>query len=126
MTYESSRQALRELGRDARFENDIGHYHFRRWAANEVNRMLLVERNLMKPSRFDNGNLLISGLTIISQGISPARRGKGCLAGLATRSSKSITNHKSLGATSSMSFFFDPHRKVYYAPLEACSGKWIH
>ena len=38
MTYESSRRALQELGRDARFENDIGHYNFRRWAANEVNR----------------------------------------------------------------------------------------
>ncbi|KAJ5649238.1 uncharacterized protein N7484_002961 [Penicillium longicatenatum] len=37
MTYESSRQALKELGRDARFEDDIGHYNFRRWTANEVN-----------------------------------------------------------------------------------------
>ena len=37
MTYESSRQALRELGRDARFEDDIGHYNYRRWTANEVN-----------------------------------------------------------------------------------------
>lgn len=36
-TYQSSRQALRELGRDARFEDDIGHYNFRRWTANEVN-----------------------------------------------------------------------------------------
>jgi hypothetical protein len=39
MTYDSSRQALQELGRDARFENDIGHYNYRRWTANEVNRM---------------------------------------------------------------------------------------
>ncbi|KAL1885235.1 hypothetical protein Plec18167_001892 [Paecilomyces lecythidis] len=38
MTYDSSRQALRELGRDARFEDDIGHYNYRRWTANEVNR----------------------------------------------------------------------------------------
>ncbi|KAJ5887370.1 hypothetical protein N7495_007411 [Penicillium taxi] len=38
MTYNSSRQALRELGRDAKFEDDIGHYSYRRWAANEVNR----------------------------------------------------------------------------------------
>lgn len=30
MTYILSRQALRELGRDARFEDDIGHYNFRR------------------------------------------------------------------------------------------------
>jgi len=37
MTYESSRQALKELGRDAKFEDDIGHYNFRRWTANEVN-----------------------------------------------------------------------------------------
>ena len=41
MTYESSRRALKELGRDARFEDDIGHYNFRRWAANEVNHELL-------------------------------------------------------------------------------------
>lgn len=46
ITYESSRQALRELGRDAIFEDDIGHYNFCRWAANEVNRMSLVESNL--------------------------------------------------------------------------------
>ncbi|KAI2788543.1 hypothetical protein POX_e06562 [Penicillium oxalicum] len=38
MTYNSSRQALRELGRDAKFEDDIGHYNYRRWAANEVNK----------------------------------------------------------------------------------------
>ncbi|KAJ5473965.1 hypothetical protein N7475_003531 [Penicillium sp. IBT 31633x] len=38
MTYDSSRQALKELGRDARFEDDIGHYNFRRWTANEVNK----------------------------------------------------------------------------------------
>lgn len=41
MTYNSSRQALRELGRDAKFEDDIGHYNYRRWAANEVNSMSL-------------------------------------------------------------------------------------
>ncbi|CEL09489.1 hypothetical protein ASPCAL12624 [Aspergillus calidoustus] len=38
MTYDSSRQALQELGRDARFEDEIGHYNYRRWTANEVNR----------------------------------------------------------------------------------------
>ncbi|KAJ5441850.1 hypothetical protein N7491_004256 [Penicillium cf. griseofulvum] len=38
MTYDSSRQAFKELGRDVRFEDDIGHYNFRRWTANEVNR----------------------------------------------------------------------------------------
>lgn len=45
MTYESSRQALKELGRDAKFEDDIGHYNFRRWTANEVNRKLLLRQN---------------------------------------------------------------------------------
>lgn len=49
MTYESSQEALRELGRDAWFKNNIGHYNFRRWTANEVNCMLLIECNLMKP-----------------------------------------------------------------------------
>ncbi|KAJ5692394.1 hypothetical protein N7462_001817 [Penicillium macrosclerotiorum] len=29
ITYESSRQALKELGRDAKFEDDIRHYNFR-------------------------------------------------------------------------------------------------
>lgn len=47
MTYDSSRQALKELGRDARFEDDIGHYNFRRWTANEVNSMLFAERDMM-------------------------------------------------------------------------------
>jgi hypothetical protein len=39
MTYNSSRQALKELGRDAKFEDDIGHYNYRRWVANKVNCM---------------------------------------------------------------------------------------
>jgi hypothetical protein len=39
MTYDSSQQALNELGRDAKFEDDIGHYNYRRWTANKVNRM---------------------------------------------------------------------------------------
>lgn len=46
MTYKSSRQALRELGGDAKFEDDIGHYNFRRWTANEVNPMLPVDEAL--------------------------------------------------------------------------------
>ncbi|KAG0161180.1 hypothetical protein PDIDSM_8714 [Penicillium digitatum] len=37
MTYDSNRHALKELGRDARFEDDVGQYNFRRWTANEVN-----------------------------------------------------------------------------------------
>jgi hypothetical protein len=47
MTYDSSRQALKELGRDARFEDDIGHYNYRRWTANEINSMSLAERDMM-------------------------------------------------------------------------------
>ncbi|KAJ5887369.1 hypothetical protein N7495_007410, partial [Penicillium taxi] len=31
MTYELSRQALKELGRDAKFKDDIRYYNFRRW-----------------------------------------------------------------------------------------------
>ncbi|GKZ75057.1 hypothetical protein AnigIFM50267_002296 [Aspergillus niger] len=38
MTYDSSRQALQELGRDAGFEDNVGHYNYRRWTAKEVNR----------------------------------------------------------------------------------------
>lgn len=37
MTYDSSQQALQELGWDAKFEDAIGHYNYRRWTANEVN-----------------------------------------------------------------------------------------
>ncbi|KAJ5182143.1 hypothetical protein N7449_012290, partial [Penicillium cf. viridicatum] len=66
MTYESSRRALHELGRDARFENDIGHYNFRRWTANEVNRKSLQS----------------------GQEISLARSGRECLASRVTRSLK--------------------------------------
>jgi hypothetical protein len=38
MTYDSSRQALQELDRDARFEDGIGHYNYWCWTVNEVNR----------------------------------------------------------------------------------------
>ncbi|RAO74324.1 uncharacterized protein BHQ10_010336 [Talaromyces amestolkiae] len=38
MAYASSREALQELGRDAKFEDDVGHYNYRRWTANEANR----------------------------------------------------------------------------------------
>lgn len=49
MTYDSSRTALQELGRDARFEDDIGHYNYRRGTANEVNRKLpSIELTLAK------------------------------------------------------------------------------
>jgi hypothetical protein len=37
--YNSSRQVLKELGRDAKFEDDISHYNYQRWVANEVNHM---------------------------------------------------------------------------------------
>ncbi|QQK40550.1 FluG domain-containing protein [Penicillium digitatum] len=49
MTYDSNRHALKELGRDARFEDDVGQYNFRRWTANEVNSMLHAERDMMDP-----------------------------------------------------------------------------
>jgi hypothetical protein len=48
MTYDSSRQALKELGRDARFEDDIGHYNYRRWTANEVNRAFPATRLVLR------------------------------------------------------------------------------
>jgi hypothetical protein len=48
MTYDSSRQALKELGRDARFEDDIGHYNYRRWTANEVNRTFPETRLVLR------------------------------------------------------------------------------
>ena len=53
MTYNSSRQALRELDRDARFEDDTGHYNFRRWTANELNSMWFTERDMMIHPRYD-------------------------------------------------------------------------
>jgi len=54
MAYASSRDALRELGRDAKFEDDVTHYIYRRWAANEVNRTSLTWRN----SNLDAINIL--------------------------------------------------------------------
>jgi hypothetical protein len=48
MTYNSSRQALKELGRDARFEDDIGHYNYRWWTANEVNRAFPATRLVLR------------------------------------------------------------------------------
>ena len=39
MTYDSSQQALNELGQDAKIEDDISHYNYWRWTANEVNHM---------------------------------------------------------------------------------------
>lgn len=125
MTYELSRQALRELGRDARFEDDIGHYNFRRQATNKVNYILPVKLfsiQRMYPAMMTEIFLYL----IYSQGISRARNGKGCLASPATRFSKSTTNHNSLRATSSMSSFFDRLRTVYYVSLEACLGKGIY
>lgn len=47
MRYNSSRQAAQELGRDARFNDDVGHYNYRRWTANEVNRMLPTIRLIL-------------------------------------------------------------------------------
>ena len=41
MTYDSSRLALKDLGEDGGFENNLGHYNFRRWTANEANRKYL-------------------------------------------------------------------------------------
>ncbi|KUL81536.1 hypothetical protein ZTR_10660 [Talaromyces verruculosus] len=38
MSYAATREAMRELGRDAKFEGDLTLYIHRRWAANEVNR----------------------------------------------------------------------------------------
>ncbi|ODM19121.1 hypothetical protein SI65_05738 [Aspergillus cristatus] len=38
MTYDSSRLALKDLGEDGGFEDNLGHYNFRRWTANEANR----------------------------------------------------------------------------------------
>ena len=40
MTYGSSWEALRELGRDARFEDNIGHYNFRRWTVRKTQRYI--------------------------------------------------------------------------------------
>lgn len=37
IAYASSRDGLRELGRNTKFEKDIIHYNYQRWAANEVN-----------------------------------------------------------------------------------------
>jgi hypothetical protein len=71
MTYDSSRQALNELGRDARFEDNIGHYNYRRWTANEVNRTSpIVESSFARRQDAQT----VSNLTL--QGTSQVRSGK--------------------------------------------------
>lgn len=121
MTYDSSRQALRELGRDAKFEDDMGHYNYRRWTANEVNRTSLTCRN----SALGDGNFLPLYLTYCSQGISPVRSGKGYSASLATGFSKSTTSPSISSAIFSMLSFSDRLRKVCSGSLGACSGNGI-
>ena len=61
MTYDSSRQALRELGRDARFEDDIGHYNYRRWTANEVNRTFPTNGPVLEETTSVLGTDYLSG-----------------------------------------------------------------
>ena len=54
MMYDSSRQALKDLGRDAGFEDEFGHYNYQRWTANVANRTYLsIERNFAQTSAFD-------------------------------------------------------------------------
>ena len=78
MTYNSSREALQELGWDARFEDDIGHYNYRHWTANEVNHMfLLIERYLAgNISALDDERLLLLYLTCRLQEPLPVSRAR--------------------------------------------------
>ena len=125
MTYDSSRQALQELGRDARFEDDIGHYNYRRWTANEVNRTFPLDAIWWR-LYLHWGQ--ISSHTIpncYSQGPLPARSGKGCSASLVTRFLKSTTNHNLSTVIFSMWSCSDRLRKVSCGLLEACSGRGI-
>src|ERR1700735_1992985 len=48
MMYDSSRQALKYLGRDAGFEDELGHYNYRRWTANEANRTSPLNEILLR------------------------------------------------------------------------------
>jgi len=41
MTYDLSRLALKDLGEDGAFEDNLGHYNFRCWTANEANHKYL-------------------------------------------------------------------------------------
>lgn len=41
MTYDSSRLALKDLGEDGGFEDNLGHYNLQCWTANEANRKYL-------------------------------------------------------------------------------------
>lgn len=117
MAYTSSREALRELGRDAKFEDDIGHYNYRRWTANEVNRKLAKLYNEVCHGR------LVSD--ILSQGISPVRSGKGCSVNPVTRFIRGTTNPTFFKAIFKMWCFFGHPRNISFRPLGACSGSGI-
>lgn len=127
MTYNSSREALQELGRDARFEDDIGHYNYRRWTANEVNRTsLLIERYLADNTSALNDEILLSLYLICRlQEPLPARSGKGCSVSPVMQSLKSTTNQSLSSVIFSMLSFSDRLRKVSFGSPEACSGKGI-
>ncbi|KAI3015039.1 hypothetical protein CBS147347_11311 [Aspergillus niger] len=81
MTYDSSPQALQELGRDAGFEDNVGHYNYRRWTANEVNRNFTSQERQRVLGQ--------SGDAVL----------------------KNTTNHSLATGISSMSFFSDRLRK---------------
>ena len=49
MIYRSSWEALRELGWDAKFKDNIRHYNYHCCTANEVNHMSLVKHDFMTP-----------------------------------------------------------------------------
>jgi hypothetical protein len=45
---------FKDLGRDAGFEDEFGHYNYRRWTANVANHTYLsIERNFAQTSAFD-------------------------------------------------------------------------
>lgn len=90
MSYAATREGMRELGRDAKFEGDLTLYIHRRWTANEVNRKSeTLYCKICKDHLASN---------MLSQGSSRARSGKGCSVSPVTRSLRGTTKTHLLNA----------------------------
>jgi Protein of unknown function (DUF3435) len=117
MAYASSREALRELGRDAKFEDDVGHYNYRRWTANEANRK--SEKLYYETCKYH----LVSNM--LSQGTSRARSARGCSVSPVTAFLRGTTNPSLFNVIFKMWCFSGHPRNISFRLLGACSENGI-
>ena len=77
MMYDSSRQALKYLGRDAGFDDELGHYNYRGWTANEANRTSPLNKFCLDILMAEPFSIFSMYLTRCPQGTLPVRSGRG-------------------------------------------------